>query len=582
MMPYLLSLIVFLPVPAILLLLLIPQAKRSWYKYVTAVTTFFQMVFSVILYLQFEGVAGAAEGAVTHLQLLEVADWINLKLGSWGNLSIEYFLGVDGLNIAMILLSGIILFIGAISSFRIDKNHRAYHSLYLLLSTTIFGCFLSLDLFLFFIFFEFMLLPMYFLIGIWGGPRREYASIKFFIYTLFGSVFILLVIIGLYFSVIDPVKTAVNIGLSDAQEKVTADMVLEVQQRLGVGELDDVYLVHTFNLTYMTDVNNYLPGSVFHYAAGWTLFGVDARLIAFLALFIGFAIKLPVVPFHTWLPDAHVEAPTPVSVILAGVLLKIGGYGLMRIAYPVFPEGGVYFSYLIGLLGVVSIIYGAFNALAMKDLKKMIAYSSVSHMGFVLLGLASLTVEGVNGSIYQMFSHGLLSGLLFLIAGVLYDRTHDRIIENYRGLASKMPVYVTVTTVAFFASFGLPGFSGFIAEMLVLLGAFNATSINELLPRWMAIAATIGILLGAVYFLWTLQKMFFGRFWVKPGVEWEEGLMDLTAREKSMMLPLAILAITFGLFPSLLLDKIAFDMSSYVEAIINSGKANLALLLKNG
>jgi NADH-quinone oxidoreductase subunit M len=291
-----------------------------------------------------------------------------------------------------------------------------------------------------------------------------------------------------------------------------------------------------------------------HHICSW-----DVRMLAFLALLIGFAIKLPVVPLHTWLPDAHVEAPTPVSVVLAGILLKVGAYGILRCAYGIFPDGAIHFSWYIGFAGVISILYGGFNALAMADLKKMIAYSSVSHMGFVLLGIASLTSEGMNGSIFQMFSHGILSSLLFAI-------------DYYRGLAIKMPVYTTVVTVAFFASLGLPGFSGFIGELFILLGAFDSFGVNGLLPRWMAIVSTLGILISAAYFLWTLQKMFFGKFSLSPNLKSDLVLDDLNVREKMMLVPLVFIAIGLGLFPGLLFGKISLSVSQFAAYVLDAGK----------
>ena len=556
-----LSFLIFLPFVAILLLMALPMRLYNLNKVITVITTAIQLIVSVIIFVFYKPGKG--------IQFVEQYNWIELNLGKGiGKLTAQYFVGIDGINVSMMLLTGIVMFIGAIASWKIEENRKGYFSLYLLLCATIYGCFLSLDFLLFFIFFEFMLLPMYFLIGMWGGPRREYASIKFFLYTLLGSIFILIVMIALSISVIDPVLTA-----SAAQ--VDSTRYTTLKELLELDAVNSNNIVHTFNMISMKDEGNYIPFSVLHKDSSFGLWGYSARALAFFALIIGFAIKLPVVPFHTWLPDAHVEAPTPVSVVLAGILLKIGGYGMMRIAYPIFPEAAIQFSYLIGFAGILSIVYGGLNALAMKDLKKMIAYSSVSHMGFVLLGLASITVEGMNGALYQMFSHGLLASLLFLIAGVLYDRTHDRTIENYRGLAVKMPVFTAIVIISFFASFGLPGFSGFIGELFVLLGAFNAehfidNKVIYILPKWMAILATSGILLGAVYFLWTLQKMFFGKFWIRTGVTWKEGLYDLDTREKIMTFPLVSLAILFGVLPHLLLNAISFDVKELVDFVLKN------------
>jgi NADH-quinone oxidoreductase subunit M len=550
-----LSLLIFLPFISIFIIAVLPMRRYYFHKLITLVTTGIQLVVSLFLYILYEPGKG--------VQFAEQYNWIDMDLGGLGKLSAQYFVGIDGINVSMVLLTGIVMFAGALASWKVMENRKGYFSLYLLLCATVQGCFLSLDFLLFFIFFEFMLLPMYFLIGMWGGPRKEYASIKFFLYTLFGSLFILVVMVGLYVSVIDPVKSSLEAGIKE---------VHTFQTHLADKKIDRSDLVHSFNMLLMKDAGNFVPDTVFHPEAGYTLFGLSLRSLAFLALFIGFAIKLPAVPVHTWLPDAHVEAPTPISIVLAGILLKIGGYGLIRIAYPIFPEAALQFAFLVGMVGLVTIVYAGMNAIAMKDLKKMIAYSSVSHMGFVLLGLASLTVEGVNGAMYQMFSHGILAALLFMIAGVLYDRTHDRMIENYRGLAVKMPMYTSLVIIAFFASFGLPGFSGFIAELFVLLGAFNSEYINGLLPKWMAVVATLGILIGATYYLWTLQRMFFGKFWIRTGVTWKEGLYDLDSREIVIMVPLALLAILFGVFPSLLLDSFSTDIKAFVESILTFQK----------
>lgn len=566
---HLLSILIFLPLTAACVIAVLPQTTRHIFKYIALGVGIIQIILGAVLYLSYDGSLGGVN-EISEFQFTENIPWVNLDLSSLGKLSARYFIGVDGLSVTMVLLSIVVLFIGIVASWNIKEKVKGYFSLYLLLNAAIIGCFVALDFLLFYLFFEFMLLPMYFLIGLWGGPRREYASIKFFLYTLLGSIFILVVMISLYLSVIDPAATAVEYGLAAQVENVTPQMIEQVQEMLLNDQFDSEKLVHTFNMIYMTNGANYIPHSIMDVHVVRLIFGHPARLLAFLLIFIGFAIKIPVVPLHTWLPDAHVEAPTPISVVLAGILLKVGAYGLIRTGYMIFPDGAVNYAWWIGLLGVISIIYGAMCALASKDLKRLIAYSSVSHMGFVLLGLASLTSEGVSGAIYQMVSHGIISAALFLIAGVIYERSHDRIIGNYSGLALKMPKYTVFVVIFFFASMGLPGFSGFIAEVFVLLGAFSSSVVNGLLPKWMMVLAAIGLILSAAYYLWTIQRMFFGKFFTKGPVI-ESALTDLYKREYLMLIPLFIFALMLGIFPDFLLRMINQSVMLFVEVVEQQG-----------
>lgn len=537
MVDFILSLLIFIPVLGALVIGLLSKNQLGLIKGVALGATLIQLVLSGVLFLEFDGSLEPKSWSEA-FQFIESKDWITLRLGDYGTLTIDYFIGVDGISMPLVVLSALLLVVGVISSWKLTRQVKGYFILYMILSSSVIGCFVALDFFLFYVFFEFMLLPMFFLIGIWGGPNRSYASIKFFIYTLLGSLFILVVMIGLYLSV-------GTVGVDGSEQ-------------------------HTFSLISMID-GVYLEDALLQPGTEYMLFRMPLRYVAFIFLMIGFAIKLPAVPVHTWLPDAHVEAPTAISVLLAGVLLKIGGYGFYRIAYSIFPDAAIELAYPIGVIGVVSIIYGGMVAMAQNDVKRLIAYSSVSHMGFVMLGLATLTSEGVVGGVFQMISHGLISGALFLIVGVIYDRTHDRQIEGVSGLASKMPQYTFFVVLFFFASLGLPGLSGFVGEILVLMGAIGAESITGVFPRWVGIVGVLGIIISAGYYLWTLQRMFFGEYWTKEA-SWNEKMSDLSWREWLMLAPLALLVIILGVFPSILLDPIDNSLQFFTNHLINQGE----------
>ncbi len=522
--------ITFLPIVGMVLVLALPKGNDGAVKWTAAAATFLQLVLAVMIYFKFnQSLTGinTQEG----MQFVEKAKWIDIQGHSWvSHIRIEYFLGVDGLSVPMVILTSLISFIAVFASWNIDKALKGYMAMLLLLDTGMMGVFVALDFFLFYVFWEVMLLPMYFLIGIWGGPRREYAAIKFFLYTLLGSVLMLLAIIALYFSV--------TIADPASGEKI-----------------------HTFNMLAMMNPANFESGSLL---AGM---GTHLRMLAYVALFIGFAIKVPIFPFHTWLPDAHVEAPTAISVILAGVLLKMGTYGLLRISYPIFPDMAQKFAFALGVLAFINIVYGALCAMAQKDFKKLIAYSSVSHMGIVLLGMAAMNTQGMLGAVFQMFNHGTITAMLFLIVGVIYDRAHTRDLDSFGGLALTMPKYTGIMMVAFFAALGLPGLSGFISEAFSFLGAFQVDKL-----RVITIASTLGIVLTAAYMLWTLQRVFLG----KPNEKWGS-MPDVNAREIFTLVPLGIITLVLGIYPSLMLNIMTSSLNHLVE-IISKGGSVMAMV----
>ncbi|MBI4430355.1 MAG: NADH-quinone oxidoreductase subunit M [Candidatus Omnitrophica bacterium] len=435
------------------------------------------------------------------MQFVERAEWIP-AIGA------EYLLGIDGISILLILLTTLLTVIAVLSSSTaITDRLKEYYGSLLLLETGMLGVFMALDFVLFYVFWEVMLVPMYFLIGIWGGPNRLYAAIKFFLYTLFGSVLMLLGILALYFLNADPA--------------------------FGSGE-------HTFNM--ITLFNVQLP---FHFQC-WI----------FAAFFIGFAIKVPVFPFHTWLPDAHVEAPTAGSVILAGVLLKMGTYGFIRVCLPMLPQASEFFAPFVAVLAMIGIVYGALVAMAQTDIKKLVAYSSVSHLGFVMLGLFAMNSQGITGGVLQMINHGISTGALFLLVGIIYERRHTRKIQEFGGLAHVMPVYAALFAVTLFSSIGLPGLNGFVGEFLILLGAFQ----KEL---WYAAVAVSGIVLGAGYMLWLYQRVMFGTV-THPE---NKMLKDCSRREVLYMAPLIILMLWIGIYPKPYLRLIESSVMGTIQSL---------------
>lgn len=492
--------------------------------------------------------------SIAGLQNVELFSWVGSK-----SFTIDYFMGIDGISFPLIVLTAGVSVLAMIASWSITKQVKGFCILFLLLETGMLGVFLALDFFLFYIFWEVMLLPMYFLIGIWGGPRKEYAAIKFFLYTLFGSVLMLIAILMLYFASdlnvlgeetlisTHVVKTVV----SDSGEIVAAEGAMEALRERGYTGTAGTAKLHTFNIMALAAMGQNQSGLF----DGELLFGWKLQHWAFLLLFIGFAIKVPSVPVHTWLPDAHVEAPTPISMILAGILLKMGGYGILRICYPICPEAGFDFRWFVCIVGVVSMVYGAFAALAQKDFKRMVAYSSVSHMGYVVLGLGVWSGGiangyaweywdmGIKGAMYQMIAHGISSAGMFFMVGVIYDRVHHRNLEEFGGLYGKMPLYSALAFAIFFAGLGLPGLCGFIGEVFVVLSVWNFSYV-------LAIISAFVVILTAAYILWALQRVYLGAEYKGPH---EEALTPITSRELCVAIPLVFLAILFGVYPKLLL-----------------------------
>jgi NADH-quinone oxidoreductase subunit M len=505
--PMLLNLVLWLPVVGMVAIALLPKGRDSQVRALTLVVTLLQLVLTAILYQRFDpGVSG--------LQFATSQPWIR----EWG---IEYRIGLDGINVLLVALTAFLGPLVVAGSFTaVKKDIKLFYAMVLFIQFAMLGTFLAQDLFLFYVFWEAMLIPMFLIIGIWGGERRIYATLKFVLYTAFGSILMLAALIYLVYS---------------------------LQQRSGVSSFAFVDLYHG-NLPLATQM--------------WLL----------AAFGLSFAIKVPMVPLHTWLPDAHVEAPTTGSVILAGVLLKMGTYGFMKLGFPLFPEATRAFTPALMTLAVISIVYGACLALVQDDIKKIIAYSSISHLGYVMLGLVSLDLVGIQGAIVQMVSHGLVAGGLFLMVGMIYERCHTRDLAAYGGLAKLLPVFSVFFTILTLASIGLPTTSGFTGEFMALLGAFNAAWPQHVagydLPLILAVIAVTGVVLGALYMLRLAKELLFGESKAP-----HQPLADLDLRERTILVVLVVAIFYLGLFPQGALHKTELAAREY-QQIVMGGAAD--------
>ena len=506
-----LSWITFIPLIGMAAIMCVPRQNVALVKTFSLIATGIPLVLATWLYF---GLFDVNNGGRQFPQQIE---WI-------AGIRAQYYVAVDGLSLPLVWLTTLLLFIGVPASFGIEKAQKSYYALLMLLEVGILGVFVAQDYFLFYVFWEVMLLPMYFLIGIWGGPRREYAAIKFFLYTLVGSALMLVAIVAL---------------------RIDMGGIPGVQNPFSIPEMVSMAQAGLLN------------GS--HLPFGGAILGLEFSTWVFWFLFVGFAIKVPIVPFHTWLPDAHVEAPTPISVILAGILLKLGGYGMIRACFPITPDAFHEFALVLAVIGVVSIVYGAYVALGQTDFKRMVAYSSVSHMGYVLLGLAALTEWGATGAALQMFNHGTSSAVLFLVVGVIYDRAHHRDLNGFGGLAQIMPKYWALTTLGFFAALGLPGLAGFVSEAMTLLGAYESSHEHF---KLLVLISVIGIVITAAFLLYAMQRVFLGKLNEKYA---DYG--DMTAREVFCQAPFLFLCVALGIFPYYLTNWMQPSIAQWIATM---------------
>ena len=507
----LLNILVFLPLAGIPLILLL---KSSMAKYLALGTSVVVLVLTGVLYtgyLQFSGPEIAADGFVFQSS----AEWFSARY------DIKFITGIDGITIYLVLLNAILFPLAILFSMgSVTKNEKGYYNLLLLLMTGVTGVFVSLDLVLFYVFFELGLIPMYFLIGIWGGKNRIYASVKFFLYTLVGSLLMMVAILYLGFAA------------GPAFDAVFTSDYLKIIAGIDV------------------------PGGVQNYL--------------FWGFALSFLIKVPVFPVHTWLPDAHVQAPTSGSVILAGILLKMGTYGLIRFCLPLFPEASIEAAPCMALLGVIGITYGAMAAMVQTDIKKLVAYSSVAHMGFIVLGIFAMTEEAMAGSVIQMINHGISTGGLFLLVGMIYDRRHSREISDFKGIAKQLPVFTLLFMITTMSSIGLPGLNGFVGEFLILIGSFGSPAIGS--PVY-TIIATTGVIIAAVYMLWMFRRVMFGQL----DKEENKNLKDLNTREVGIMLPLILLMFLLGFYATPFLEEISLSSDIIVSRTLEAMNEAVAL-----